>query len=115
MEQILPLSIEVKLLDLFNKTNLDIFNLKTLAKKLDYADSSKNFITLKNYLIEHEVMTPVNNIENSDSREKFYKINYKKLYEFILNYSVIFNKSVYCVITKHPDIQLWVKFKGIEA
>lgn len=114
MEQKLPLSVEVKLLDLYNKTNLKIFNLKTLARSIDYADSSKGFVTLKNHLIKENIITPVEDIDAGNNHEKFYQIDYKKLYDFIINNSIIFNKAISCALIRHPDIQLMVKFKGIE-
>jgi len=114
MEQKLPLSVEVKLLDLYNNTNLKYFNLKTLARTLDYADSNQRFIILKKNLINEGVIYPVEEIETGNNQEKFYTIDYNKLYDFIINNSVVYNKSVSCALIKHPDIKFVVKFKGIE-
>lgn len=114
MEQKLPISVEIKLLDLYNKTKIDKpFNIKYLAKQLNYFDSNQNFILMKNKLIESGVLYNIE-MEDEEDTKRFYKLDYKKLFDFIINNCVIFNKSLYCVLTKHPDIQLMVKFKNIE-
>lgn len=108
----LPLSIEIKLLDLYNKTNFDEVKLSDLARSLDYSNTNRYFLMMRDILIKEKILKRTN--PNDNGLEKRYKIDYKVLFSFILENCKIFNKSIYCLKIAYPETKIIVNFKNLQ-